>query len=383
MTTKSIDPKSIDTILDKTIQTVSESKEQIFEIGEQSREEFEKLTRELKDIKERVLEIIQQEDALDTKSRLARSRLAEVSKHFNKYGEKEIKQAYESASQFQVELISVRQKEATLRERRDDIERRLVNLSKTVERADRLVNQISVVLNYLDGDLRQVGEYIKDAKEKQEFGLQIIEAQEDERARVSREIHDGPAQMLANVLLRSELIEKIYVQKGVDEAHRELKDLRKMVKYALTEVRRIIYDLRPMALDDLGLTPTLEKYVKTLTESTGIQIGFKSIGNERRLPSKMEVAVYRMIQESVQNACKHAKASEIQVKVEFQDTLTILIRDNGVGFDPNKAREQSFGIIGMKERVDILDGNMNIESKEGRGTLILIQIPLNKQEAGR
>ncbi|MGP4078956.1 sensor histidine kinase [Pseudalkalibacillus sp. R45] len=380
--TKTFDPSSIDSILDKTIATVTESKEQIFDIGEQSREEFERLSRELKEIRELVLETIQRGDVLETKARLARTKLAEVSKHFERYGEEEIKQAYESASQFQVELISTRQKETSLRERRDDIERRLLSLEETVERAERLVSQISVVLSYLDSDLRKVGEIVKGAKEKQDFGLQIIEAQEEERGRVSREIHDGPAQMLANVLLRSELIEKIYLQKGVDEAHRELKDLRQMVKNALIEVRRIIYDLRPMALDDLGLIPTLEKYLRTVSESTGIQIDLKSLGNERRLPSKMEVATYRLIQESVQNACKHARAVEIKVKVEFQDELlSILVRDDGIGFDQTQKKDRSFGIIGMKERVDLLEGTIKIESNPGKGTMIFIQIPLSKQEA--
>ncbi|WP_408007863.1 sensor histidine kinase [Pseudalkalibacillus sp. A8] len=379
--TKTFDPSSIDAILDKTIATVTESKEQIFKIGEQSREEFERLSKELKDIREAVLETIQRGDLLETKSRLARSKLAEVSKHFERYGEEEIKQAYESASQFQVELISTRQKEAALRERRDDIERRLLTLEETVERAERLVNQISVVLSYLDSDLRKVGDIVRDAKEKQDFGLQIIDAQEEERGRVSREIHDGPAQMLANVLLRSELIEKTYMQKGVEEARIELKDLRRMVKSALIEVRRIIYDLRPMALDDLGLIPTLEKYLRTVSDSTGVKINLRSLGNERRLPSKMEVATYRLIQESVQNACKHAQADEIQVKVEFQEQLSILVRDNGVGFDQTERKDQSFGIIGMKERVDLLDGTIKIESNPGKGTMIFIQIPLSKQEA--
>lgn len=380
-TTKTFDPTSIDTILDKTIATVTESKEQIFEIGEQSREEFDQLSNELKEIREEVLEVIRQGDILETKSRLARAKLAEVSKHFERYGEYEIKQAYETASEYQVQLISTRQKEASLRQRRDDIERRLLNLKETIERAERLVSQISVVLNYLDADLRKVGEMVKDAKAKQDFGLQIIEAQEDERARVSREIHDGPAQMLANVLLRSELIEKIYMQKGVEEARSELKDLRQMVKEALTEVRRIIYDLRPMALDDLGLVPTLEKYLRTLCDATGINIQMRSFGSERRLPSKMEVATYRLIQESVQNACKHAQADEIQVKIEFQQNLSILVRDNGVGFNPDEKKDKSFGLIGMKERVELLEGTMKIDTNPGKGTVIFIQIPLTEQEA--
>ncbi|MCF6138765.1 sensor histidine kinase [Pseudalkalibacillus berkeleyi] len=380
-TTETFDPSSIDTILDKTIATVNESKEQIFEIGEQSREEFEKLSNELKEIRESVHETIHLGDVLETKSRLSRAKLAEVSKHFERYNEHEIKRSYEVASEYQVQLISTRQKEASLRERRDDIERRIRQLEQTIERAEQLVSQISVVLTYLDSDLRQVGAIVKDAKAKQDFGLQIIEAQEEERARVSREIHDGPAQMLANVLLRSELIEKTYMQKGIDQARNELNDLRQMVKEALTEVRRIIYDLRPMALDDLGLVPTLEKYLRTLCDSTGIDIQLRSFGNERRLPSRMEVATYRLIQESVQNACKHAQAEEVQVKIEFQDNLSILVRDDGVGFDPSKKKDKSFGLVGMKERVELLKGTMKIDTTPGKGTLIFIQIPLKEQEA--
>ena len=107
---------------------------------------------------------------------------------------------------------------------------------------------------------------LEDAKQKQDFGLKIIEAQEEERKRLSREIHDGPAQMMANVMLRSDLVEKIYRERGIDEALGEIVNMKKMVRDALYEVRHIIYDLRPMALDDLGLVPTLKKYLKTTEE---------------------------------------------------------------------------------------------------------------------
>lgn len=96
---------------------------------------------------------------------------------------------------------------------------------------------------------------------KQDFGIRIIAAQEEERKRLSREIHDGPAQMLANVLMRTDLIERTYREKGIEYALAEIADLKKTVRNALSEVRRIIYDLRPMALDDLGIVPTLKKSI--------------------------------------------------------------------------------------------------------------------------
>ncbi|NNC27539.1 histidine kinase, partial [Salinisphaera sp. USBA-960] len=133
-----------------------------------------------------------------------------------------------------------------------DLEQRISSLQNTSDKAESFMSQISTVLSYLGGELRQYGEVIEDARRKQEYGLKIIEAQEEERKRLSREIHDGPAQVLANVLLRSQLIERIYEKKGKDEAFKEIKDMKSLIEDALKEVRRLIYDLRPMALDDLG-----------------------------------------------------------------------------------------------------------------------------------
>jgi two-component system, NarL family, sensor histidine kinase DegS len=378
MYTKKIDVKVLDEILEKMVKTVDDSKEEIYKIGEESRKQYEEMLMELKDIKIKIQETIDKSDKLEVRTRFARQRLAEVSQHFNKYSEKEIRAAYENAHALQIDLTMLRQQERELRNRRDDLERRLRKLREVIERADYLVSQITVVLNYLNSDLRQVGEMIENAHQKQEFGLKIIEAQEEERRRLSREIHDGPAQMLANVLMRSDLIERIYRERGVDDAFKEIRDLRKMVRSALYEVRRIIYDLRPMALDDLGLVPTLKKYLSTIEEySNRTKITFINAGSEKRLPSRLEVALFRLVQESVQNALKHAEANHIQVKIEIgKNHVILVIKDDGKGFDVNIKKENSFGLIGMKERVDLLEGEMTIDSKIGAGTVIMIRVPL-------
>ncbi|MDR4890016.1 sensor histidine kinase [Fredinandcohnia sp. QZ13] len=377
MATKGLDIKVLDSILEKMVHTVDHSKEEIFRIGEQSRNEFLTLTDELKDIKERVGTIIDDVDRLENHSRFARKRLSEVSSHFKKYSEEEIRNAYEKAHDLQMQLTVIRQEEKQLRERRDELERRLVGLNETIERADHLVGQISVVLNYLNSDFKMVGEMIEDAKQKQAFGLKIIEAQEEERRKLSREIHDGPAQMLANVMLRSQIIDKVY-RESPDQGVKEIHDLRKMVRSALYEVRRIIYDLRPMALDDLGLVPTLKKYLSTIEEYNGdTTISFSFIGSEQRIPSKFEVALFRMVQEAVQNALKHAEAREIVVKLEIsRNHVTVIVKDNGKGFDIREKKKDSFGLIGMRERVDLLDGNLTIDSSVGAGTIVMIQVPI-------
>lgn len=378
MNIKKFDMKTLDLILQKMIDTVGTSKNEIFRISEQCRNDHETLTDELKEVKHMVMKVIDEGDKLEVQTKFARKRLSEVSMHFKDYTESEVREAYEKAHQLQMDLSMNRQLEKQLRDRRDDIERRLLGLNETIERAEHLVSQITVVMNYLMGDLKQMGEIIEDARLKLDFGLKIIEAQEEERKRLSREIHDGPAQMMANVMMRSDLIERVYKERGGDEAITEIKDLKKMVRSALYEVRRIIYDLRPMALDDLGLVPTLKKYLQTIEEyHNTTKIKFTNLGAETRLPAQYEVALFRLIQESVTNALKHADSHEIVVKLEInQNRIAAIIKDDGKGFNIKEKKADSFGIIGMRERVELLDGQLSIDSKIGKGTIVIIQIPL-------
>ncbi|MED3549834.1 sensor histidine kinase [Cytobacillus praedii] len=375
---KKLDTKTLDLILEKMIDTVDISKNEIFRIGEQCRKDHMTLSDELKEMKEQVAKTISEGDRLDGQTRFARKRLSEVSMHFKDYTEAEVRDAYEKAHQLQMNYSMNQQLEKQLRDRRDDIERRLVGLQETIERAEHLISQITVVMNYLTSDLQQVGEMLEDAKMKQDFGLKIIAAQEEERKRVSREIHDGPAQMMANVMMRSDLIERVYRERGSNEAFKEIRDLKKMVRNALYEVRRIIYDLRPMALDDLGLVPTLKKYLQTTEEyHKKTKIVFANLKEEKRLPANYEVALFRLIQESVQNAIKHAQPSEIQVKLEIDKSkVSAVIKDDGIGFDTSLKKTNSFGLIGMRERVELLEGELSIDSRIGKGTVVLIQVPI-------
>lgn len=378
MKMKLMNLKSIDEIREEMIETVTCSKGDIFRISEQCREDYVNITNELAGIKQMMVTLLKEGKQLEEQVSQARIRLSEVSKNFKVYSEAEVRTAYEKAHQLQMDLSINWQYQKQLLEKRDELERRLTSLNETLDRADQLISQISVVMNYLQSDLKQFGEAFETAKAKQDFGLKIIEAQEEERKRLSREIHDGPAQMLANVIVRSDLIERVYRENNPDEIFSEIQSFKKMVRSALYEVRRIIYDLRPMALDDLGLVPTLRKYLRTIEEyHNQSSINFVNIGEERRLPTKYEVALFRMVQESVQNALKHADACEIKVRLEITDSaVTVVIKDNGVGFDTSMKKPESFGLIGMRERVDLLEGEIAIDSKIGKGTTVSIRVPL-------
>lgn len=376
-----IDSKTLDSILDNMIETFRNSRKEIFRISEHCYSEFEILSVQLADVKRKILELNEEGDRLKKQVDLTGNRLSEINVHFKDFSEEEIRGVYEQSYQMQMDLKMNRQLEKQLKERCEDLKARLFGLMETIDRSEQLSSQVSIVKEYLKSDLRQMGKVLKDAELKEDFVLRIIEAQEDERKRISREIHDGPAQMLANVMVRSDLIERIHRERGPEEALTEIKSLKEMVRNSFQEVRRIIFDLRPMALDDLGLIPTLKKYLFSIEQyHKGVKFNFFHSGEENRLPAKYEVTLFRLIQESVQNALKHSGAEVINVTLTIdQSNVAVSVTDNGRGFDVQSTNPQSFGIIGMKERVDLLQGKLLINSEIGKGSNILITIPVQEQ----
>lgn len=374
---ETVDLSSLDVIFNRMLETITNSKDDIFVISEQSRRTFEDMQRELELVRQEILIVIDKSDNLEKRVQLSKQRLVTVSKNFSNFSEVQVRDAYENANKLQTELSVTKEQEKQLQNKRNDLERRMKELYNTIERADHLANQVNVVIQYLSSDLKNVGIALEQAKMKHDFGIRIIATQEEERKRLSREIHDGPAQMMANVLMRSGLIEKTAKEKGLDAAIQELSELKVTVRNALSEVRRIIYDLRPMALDDLGIVPTLKKYISTVMEyNPGVYIDFSSTGNEDRISSDYEVAIFRLVQECLNNALKHGQSKEINVKIEWtKKDINIVVKDDGVGFDVEIVKEQSFGLIGMRERIDLLEGQMKIHSVLDKGTIVIFKIP--------
>ncbi len=371
---------SLKEVIDRMKEVVENSKDEIFHINESALKEHKYLENELENVKLLVQQYINESDRLEEEVRKSKLRLLNVSKEFNRYNEEEIKKVYDLAYELQTKLVIVQQEERTLRQKRDDLERRLIRLSSTIERAENLGRKVGAILTYINQDFTQVDKALKSVSEKQQLGFKIFEIQESERKRLSREIHDGPAQMLANILIRSEFVDHTFKEGNIDVALKEMNSIRKNIRQSLQEVRRIIYDLRPMALDDLGLIPTVKKHISSMSEYANIPIHLKIIGKEAKIDSNYEIGIFRLLQESIQNAINHAKAKEIIVKVEFSpNQINIIVKDEGVGFNIEQVEEKSdsFGLAGMKERVDLLKGKLSIQSELNQGTTIIISIPIN------
>ncbi len=374
---KNLDVKILDKIVKGTVAAVEKSKSQIFDIYEAARGETENVRRDVERIKQETAEIIFKVDELERKERRSRLRLMEVSRNFRNYTEVDIKAAYEDTSNVQLELAMARLQEQNLRRQRDDLEMRLRVLKNTVEKAEELVSQVGAVLGYLGNQMGTVVTQIESLQASQIFGAKIIRAQEEERRRVAREIHDGPAQAMANIVFRAEVCERL-IDTDIARSKHELKDLREQVRVALRETRKIIFDLRPMTLDDLGLVPTVRRVLDTMKERCGIFPEVIIIGEEKRLDSHIEIGLFRIIQEALNNVEKHARASGVWVRLDFRlSIVSAVVEDNGRGFaSADNLGSESFGLMGMRERINLLGGELNIKSEIGKGTRIYAAVPL-------
>ncbi|MCE5285675.1 MAG: sensor histidine kinase [Pelosinus sp.] len=373
-----LEMKVLDKIVKNTMAAIEKSKSQIYDIYEAARNEVEKIKRDVERVKQESADTIFLVDELEKKERRARLKLVEVSRNFSVYSEEDIKQSYDDAKNMQVDLAVARAQEQNLRKQRDDLEIRLRALKGTMDKAESLASQVGAVIGYLGNQMGGVMSTIETLQQSQSFGAKIIKAQEEERRRVAREIHDGPAQSMANVVFRAEVCERL-IDIDMPRAKKEISDLREQVRGCLKETRKIIFDLRPMTLDDLGVVPTIKRFLDTLKERTGISYDVRVVGEEKRLDAYVEIGLFRVVQEALNNVEKHADASEVEVIVEFnRKFVAAVVTDNGKGFDTDDDNigKESFGLLGMRERIHLLKGEVHFKSKIGHGTKVTVKIPL-------
>jgi signal transduction histidine kinase len=213
------------------------------------------------------------------------------------------------------------------------------------------------------------------------FLRQYITAQEEERKRIARELHDEPAQLLTGLALAIETASQMAIPQN-GELRRALASANILTERVSTEVGRIIRDLRPTLLDDLGLLEALEFYADTRLRPSGIQVTCETAGTDGRFPPELETALFRVAQEAMSNIARHAQAENVSLTLEFQDEFVAIdIEDDGQGFNVEAtfARGQDgapFGLMGMRERVDLLSGTLVVESRPGEGTSVRVRVPL-------
>lgn len=360
---------ALNSVLDRAICVVADSKEEIFRISEDARVEMERMQRQLAEIKQLISHTTREVESTEKRARSTRQQLAKVSRDFQQHNEAEIREAYEVANQIQVELMLLRQKEKELWQRREELQRAILTMEDLVKRAEELLGQIEMATKMLSGSWGQVDAKLQELDNWQQLGAKIIAAQEEERQRIARDLHDGPVQTLAGISLRTELCQRL-LELDPPRLAPELGQLEQMVKTSTSDLRKIIFNLRPFALDDLGLVPALERMFQRLLQEDGLLVELVVHGEERRFNSTKEVAVYRIIQEALNNVHKHAEVNSALVKIEFlEKRLRVQITDYGRGF-ADETSDGGYGLLTMRERAELVGGSLSIYSRPKNGTTV-------------
>ncbi len=314
---------------------------------------------------EQLLRQSQQEvERLSKKNASITAELQKIQAHTDNFSRHELRMGYESALEAQ---------------------QRLYLMSGKVEKIQSQIQSLRGQMNWLE-TFRTLLDELVDTLASSGRGLRpgegiemIIQAQEAERQRLSRQMHDGPAQALSNFILQTEIAMRLF-EIDPTKAKEELESLRLSATQAFQKVRDFIFELRPMMLDDLGLAPTVKRYVDAMQNIPGASVQLTLSGMERRLEPYIEVMIFRAIQELLGNALRHSQASEIRLHLDLGDAMVkVMVDDNGKGFDPDLLNERTnMGIKIVRDRVEMLGGDFQLNTRIGEGTRISFSIPLRE-----
>jgi two-component system, NarL family, sensor histidine kinase DegS len=277
------------------------------------------------------------------------------------------------------EALSIRSRLGTMRGQ-------LEKFQSTYDQLQKDQQLLSQVLGKFQGvDMLDMGDSEGEGTSRQSMNIvRIVQAQEDERQRLARQMHDGPAQSLTNFILQTEICQRLF-DRNPERAAEELGNLKTAASVTFQKVRDFIFDLRPMMLDDLGVVPTVRRYVNSFKEKNDIQVDLEIQGEERRLEMHREVMIFRAIQELMGHARDYANANEIKVRLDMSgNRIKAMVEDNGRGFDadaafssdePHNNDHRIQGLITLREKYELVEGSVVVDSGENEGTTIRMELP--------
>jgi two-component system sensor histidine kinase DegS len=338
----------------------------IDELIETLRADLAQTERDQRDTTRMVQQSRQEVDKATQRNATIAAHLRQIQGNLEAVPRADIKRAYEAAQEAQQRLFAMRGQVEKLQTDQTNLERWAEHLRRTLEK--------------LEAGSAPAGH---DAADPSESGkpmvVRIVEAQESERQRLARQIHDGPAQALSNFILQTEIATKLF-ERDPNRAKAELANLKMSAKNTFDGIRDFIFDLRPMMLDDLGLVPTVRRYVDSFREKSGLQTTLTITGAERRLESVREVMVFRGVQELLGNVRTHAQATQVRIMLDVDEKrVRLAVEDNGRGFDPAVAlngQQKTIGLTTMRERIELIGGQVQIDSQPGQGTRVTMEVPV-------
>jgi two-component system sensor histidine kinase DegS len=336
--------------------------------------EYEQTQNERKEIDLLIQQTTGEVERLAHRNTQDTNRLRQIEATLDTAPREDIREAYTSVLETQQRLFTMRGQLEKLQSNQRNLGRYLDLLRSVLEIAGRTQAEAQLPA----GGIEEGG----DGEISRPLVIRIIEAQERERQRLSRQMHDGPAQSLTNLILQAEICERLF-SSNPDQARSELVNLKSAVAGTFQKVKSFILNLRPMMLDDLGVVPTLRRYVDSFAENSGVEAHLTVTGKDRRLESHQEVTVFRLIQELLNNASDYSQASNVQINLDMgDDVVRVAVEDDGSGFDLNEALSSAdagrLGLATMRERIEMLGGQIRFDSGAGRGTKVSFELPASQ-----
>ena len=348
----------------------SEAQQKLEELHSTINGDLEKARRELIELETLLRQTSTEVEKLAQRELTVANRLRDLEVNLDKYSKADIKNFYTSAQEVQMRLLMMRGQLEQLQFRHQALKTRQSQLFEVASAIEPLLSAD------LGGGPQRGGE------DGGEMIANIIQAQEKERLRISLQMHDGPAQSMSNLVLRAEICQRL-IDRDIEQARNELSALKSAINTTLQDTRRFIFDLRPMILDDLGLVPTLRRYVQQFSDKNKLEINLMVQNMDSRLPSHYEVALFRFIQEALNNVVRHANASQARVLLENNgSSIHVSVEDDGGGFHvaemlSEESGRRNMGIETLRQQAEtLLRGEFGIESAVGRGTRVAAVVPL-------
>lgn len=339
---------------------------------EEAIKDHEQTQRDLKEIDILIKQSAAEVEKLAQRNAQVTNYVRQLQTNFETLPREDIREAYEALIDVQERLHTMRGQLEKLQSDQRNLERLANFQSKLLDLTENLgsLPASSKKTNRRPGDISSV--------------IRVIQTEEAAKQGLVRQMHDGPASSLSNFILQAEICQRFF-DINPDRARAELNALKSAAASTFSDVKDFIFDLRPMMLDDLGVVPTLRRYVESFQEKNGIAVQITVTGVERRLESHIEVTIFRGVQELLNNAQAHAQATHIQVSLDLApERVQAIVEDNGSGFNVEEAfssESKTIGLVSLQERIEMLGGSLNIQSNMGQGTRAEFTIPIDSEYA--
>lgn len=378
-------------ILENTIGTLVENKSSLMSISDALKEEYEKKKVEIHKINQELPVIFQNTKKLRLLDRQLRNQLLKSSGNFTEQGYKTMEAMFKEVNQVHESYLNAEQEEFNMVRRRDMLELELKQSISMMEKAENIVQQFMISISYLQNSLKKYSQNASNIQSIQEdesikHYLELFTYVENEKLRIARDLHDGPAQQIVGTLMNVEICANA-AQKDIQKGILLLGKLKQDLANTLTDIRTIIFDLNPAPLEQLGFEKAIHNMLYSILNKDQISISFFYNMDETKVSKTLQNTIYRLIQELINNVKKHSKANRVMLRITIvNDYIYIHLMDNGVGFqvpedlDSFRVNKKSYGISNIYTRIKELNGTLALNSDANNGTCFKIQLPMIRIE---